>query len=109
VPSGHNGIAGQRHDGLPRPGCAPWKEGHQGPQTDNRTRVGASDLQASPLSEGDRRLWAIYIRRQVEAQGERTGGGGVVRLGGQGGEGTTEECSGVRGWGKHKRSSGPRR
>ena len=46
--------------------------------------MGASDLQASPLAEGDRRLWAIYIRRQSEVQGARRGGGAGVRLGERG-------------------------
>jgi len=46
--------------------------------------VGASDLQASPLAERDRSLWAIYIKRRQEVQGARTSGGEVVRLGGRG-------------------------
>jgi len=49
--------------------------------TRERAQVGASDLQASPLSEGDRRLWGIYSRRHPEAQGARLsvgrGAGGV--------------------------------
>jgi len=57
--------------------------------------VGASDLQASPLSEGDRRLWVIYSKRQRGAQGARTGGGGVVRLGGRGGKEAKQEGGGV--------------
>ena len=34
--------------------------------TGERAQMGASDLQASPLSEGDRRLWLIYTKRQAE-------------------------------------------
>ena len=45
---------------------------------------GASDRQASPLAEGDRRLWVIYIKRRTEVQGARTGGGAGIRLGERG-------------------------
>ena len=38
---------------------------------------------------------AIYIRRHAEVQGERTGGGRVVRLGGRG-EGDGEDGNGIR-------------
>jgi len=62
--------------------------------------VGASDLQASPLSEGDRRLWVIYSKWRPGAQGARTGCGAGVRLGGRGGGGMEEECRGVGGWGE---------
>ena len=61
--------------------------------TRERAQVGASDLQASPLSEGDRRLWVIYSKwqREVQAVGASWGqvhggvdiserGGGVLRL-----------------------------
>jgi len=41
---------------------------------------GASDRQASPLAEGDRRLWVIYIKRRTEVQGASTGAGAGVRL-----------------------------
>lgn len=44
----------------------------------------ASDLRASPLSEGDRRLRGMYIRRQRKAQGARTGCGTGVRCGERG-------------------------
>ena len=48
--------------------------------TRGRAHVGASDRQASPLAEGDRRLWRMYIKRQVRVQGVRSGGERVVRL-----------------------------
>ena len=51
--------------------------------TGERAQVGASDRQASPLSGGDRRLWDMYIRRQREVQGARTGGAAGVSLGGR--------------------------
>ena len=53
-----------------------------GAGTGERAQVGASDRQASPLSEGDRRLWDMYIRRQCKVQGARTGGAAGVSLGG---------------------------
>jgi hypothetical protein len=42
------------------------KNGGEKSGTRERAHVGASDLQASPLAEGDRRLWGIYIRRQSQ-------------------------------------------
>ena len=56
--------------------------------------MGASDLQASPPSEGDRRLWGMYIRRHPTAQGAKSGCGAGVRLGGRGEEGIREKCGG---------------
>jgi hypothetical protein len=44
------------------------ENGGTGSGTGERAQVGASDLQASPLAEGDRRLWGMYIKRQREAQ-----------------------------------------
>jgi hypothetical protein len=49
---------------------------------------------ASPLAEGDRKLYRIYIRRQRRAEGGRTGGAGVARWGGRciiAAHGATEE------------------
>ena len=60
------------------------KNGGMTSGTRERARVGASDLQASPLAEGDRKLWGMYIRRQRRAQGARAGCGASVRLGGRG-------------------------
>jgi len=42
---------------------------HQGRK--NGHRWTCSDLQASPLAEGDHQLWGIYIRRQRRVQGAR--------------------------------------
>ncbi|MBP1779251.1 MAG: hypothetical protein H6Q86_5262, partial [candidate division NC10 bacterium] len=42
----------------------------------------ASDRQASPLAEGDRRLRFIYSKRQGAVQGARDDDVGVVRWGG---------------------------
>jgi hypothetical protein len=40
-------------------------------RTRGRALLGASDLQASPLSEGNRRLWVMYIRRRAAPQDSR--------------------------------------
>ncbi len=36
----------------------------------SRAHLGASDLQASPLSEGNGELWESYIKRRVRVQAE---------------------------------------
>ena len=51
-------------------GCSPLKEGHNGSQTDKRTRGGASALRVSPRFEGHRRLRMSYTRRDDGAQCE---------------------------------------
>jgi hypothetical protein len=51
-----------------------------------RAQVGASDLQASPLSEGNRRLWVMYIKGQRWAQVKRTGCAFALRCLGPRGE-----------------------
>ena len=61
-------------------------------QTNTRRRVRAS---ASPLAEGDRRLWAIYSKRHAKAHAVRPGGGGVIRLGGRGGDGESSPHRGT--------------
>lgn len=42
--------------------------------------MNASALQASPLAEGHRKLWVIYIKRQWRVQGVESGTWKVVRL-----------------------------
>ncbi len=37
---------------------------------ENRAHLGASDLQASPLSEGNGELWETYIKRRARVQAE---------------------------------------
>jgi hypothetical protein len=53
--------------------------------TGERARKWASDRQALPLAEGDRRLWGMYIRRRGRAERARAVAVVGVRLGGPGG------------------------
>ena len=50
----------------------PLCNGGYGSGSGERALLGASDLQASPLSEGNRRLWVMYIKGQRWAQVKRT-------------------------------------
>jgi len=62
-------------------------------ETAERAQVGASDLQASPRSEGRCRLWVIYIRAHLEAQGAWMSVGrlfGLSNLGKREGAGNTQ-------------------
>jgi len=49
----------------------PLRTGTDDRGPEDRAHVGASDLQASPLSEGHCRLWVMYIKKGGRVQEER--------------------------------------
>ena len=80
------------------------KNGGEKSGTRERAQVGASDLQASPLSEGDRRLWGVYIKRQRVVQENADWRWGRCVVGRTWGEKQREDRDGMRRGSKHPSS-----